>query len=185
MTVPAVGLPPFLRKRGQCLFPGRCGRAGRPFRVRPGFPGASRRTFRPAGESFLSVAAPSRPSRAFPARRLVSSGPCSAPSGAASRLFRPVFRSFRRGVSSLPARRIGAPDPSFRRGLSGKGAYFPRNSRVFLLPNGENKGIFFAVGPVAQLVEPPAHNRIVVGSKPAGSTTIRVMTDGFFRPFSF
>ena len=25
-------------------------------------------------------------------------------------------------------------------------------------------------GPVAQLVEPPAHNRIVVGSKPAGST---------------
>ena len=28
-----------------------------------------------------------------------------------------------------------------------------------------------AVGPVAQLVEPPAHNRIVVGSKPAGSTT--------------
>lgn len=165
MTVPAVGLPPFLRKRGQCLFSDRCGRAGRPLRRGPGFPGASRGTFRPAGESFLSVAAPELSKRhgpqVFPARCAIPRLP-----RAASRLFRPVFRPFRRG-------------------LSGKGAYFPRNSRVFLLPNGENKGIFFAVGPVAQLVEPPAHNRIVVGSKPAGSTTIRVMTDGFFRPFSF
>lgn len=44
------------------------------------------------------------------------------------------------------------------------------NTPFFLLPNQENGVIFFFVGLVAQLVEPPAHNRIVVGSKPAEST---------------
>ena len=164
MTVPAVGLPPFLRKRGQCLFSGQL-REGRP--SPPGQAGGV--PVRPAGPSAR------RRSHFFPSR-LRPVHPAPSPRGVSSLPAR---------VPLLPARRIGAPDPSFRRGLSGKGAYFPRNSRVFLLPNGENKGIFFAVGPVAQLVEPPAHNRIVVGSKPAGSTTIRVMTDGFFRPFSF
>ena len=47
---------------------------------------------------------------------------------------------------------------------------FPQNMPFFLLPNRANEGIFSVAGPVAQLVEPPAHNRIVVGSRPAGST---------------
>lgn len=79
------------------------------------------------------------------------------------------FRASPEGETEAAEAKGSADAGQERSGASPFGK-FPAERLFFLAKRREWRHIP-SVGPVAQLVEPPAHNRIVVGSKPAGSTT--------------
>ena len=178
--MPRETIPLPLWKRGDFFCPVRGRRGGE----------AAEERMRGRGESF-----PARrrrlPGRGIPGKRRGDGGgngrrafggpacPGNAPDAGRRRRFSSCAPAGGKKACRACSGVIGIGDAPFRerrrtrRPHRGVFIKFSAEPAVFLLPNGKNRGIFSAAGPVAQLVEPPAHNRIVVGSRPAGSTILR------------